>query len=41
MEIDRSAGKLYWSNHGTRVIQRANLDGSEIEDVVVVNPYGV
>lgn len=29
-----SGQKVYWSDHGTKKIQRANLDGSRVEDVV-------
>ena len=29
-----SRGKLYWTDDGTQKIQRANLDGSGVEDVV-------
>lgn len=34
LAIDSLAGKLYWTNSPAGSIQRANLDGSEIEDVV-------
>jgi len=29
------AGKIYWANPGQNKIQRASLDGSNIENVVV------
>ncbi len=32
--LDVAHGKLYWINFGEHVIQRANLDGGEIEDIV-------
>ena len=37
------ADKMYWADVVTGKIQRANLDGSDIEDVVVVSsgPYGI
>ena len=34
LALDVGAGKLYWVDAGTRTIQRANLDGSQVEDVV-------
>ena len=34
LALDASAGKLYWSDSGTDKIQRSNLDGSEVEDLV-------
>ena len=27
-------GKMYWTNPATGKIQRANLDGSDVEDLV-------
>lgn len=40
------AGKLYWADAGSFKIQRANLDGSEVEDLVTVShglkdPYSI
>ena len=35
-----SAGKMYWTDYGMRKIQRANLDGTEIEDLVTRGPGG-
>jgi len=32
--LDLNAGKMYWVDSGTEKIQRANLDGTNIEDVV-------
>lgn len=32
--VDTAAGKLYWTDIGTGKIQRANLDGSSVEDLV-------
>ena len=32
--LDVAAGKLYWTDIGTQKIQRANLDGTEVEDLV-------
>ena len=35
---------MYWTDRGTKKIQRANLDGSQIEDLIVANliePYGI
>lgn len=34
LAIDSAEGKLYWTNSPAQKIQRANLDGSDIEDVV-------
>jgi hypothetical protein len=34
LAIDSAAGKLYWTNSPAGAIQRSNLDGSDIEDVV-------
>lgn len=36
--------KIYWSQLGTRTIQRANLDGSNVEDIITLdgfNPNGI
>ena len=32
--VDAVNGKIYWTDRGTRKIQRANLDGTDIEDLV-------
>ncbi len=32
--IDPAGGKMYWTNPGAGKIQRANLDGSQVEDLV-------
>ena len=32
--LDVAAGKMYWTDAGTDKIQRANLDGSVVEDLV-------
>ena len=32
--LDVEGGKMYWTDSGTDKIQRANLDGSNIEDIV-------
>ena len=39
-----ASGKMYWTDLGTEKIQRANLDGSNVEDLVttgVVRPAGI
>ena len=45
MEVDMADGKIYWSNRGAAdgTIQRCNLDGSSMEDVVtgLKAPYGI
>ncbi len=39
MKIDESAGKLYWSDREGMAIQRCNLDGSQLETLLVTgNP---
>lgn len=35
--IDKSAGKMYWTDQLSSKIQRANLDGTNIEDLVKPN----
>ena len=32
--LDLTEGKIYWADEGTHKIQRANLDGSNIEDLI-------
>ncbi len=41
--VDGEEGKLYWTEAGTAKIQRANLDGTDIEDVVtnLNTPFGI
>jgi sugar lactone lactonase YvrE len=34
LALDVIAGKIYWADHGRRTISRANLDGSQVEDVI-------
>ena len=34
MALDAVGGKLYWTELGTKKIQRANLDGTSVEDLV-------
>ncbi len=34
LALDGVAGKLYWADYGTDKIQRSNLDGTEVEDVI-------
>jgi len=34
LALDVAAGKLYWADWDRYTIQRANLDGSQVEDVV-------
>ena len=34
LALDAAGGKLYWTDNGTDRIQRSNLDGTEIEDLV-------
>ena len=44
LALDVSAGKLYWADSSTDKIQRANLDGSDIEDLVtegLLSPRGL
>ncbi len=41
--LDMAGGKMYWTDSGTEKIQRANLDGSNIENIVtgVEAPNGI
>lgn len=42
--LEASSGKLYWSDAGLRAIRRANLDGSDLEDIVMLSsgcPAGI
>ncbi len=38
-----ASGKMYWTDNVTGKIQRADLDGANIEDLVtgLSNPYGI
>jgi sugar lactone lactonase YvrE len=40
--IDEKAGKIYWTNVDYNLVQRANMDGSEVENLLVVTyPQGI
>jgi len=41
--VDGEDGKLYWTEAGTAKIQRANIDGTDVEDVVtnLNTPFGI
>ena len=42
--LDVTDRKMYWTDWGTDKIQRANLDGTGVEDVVttgLVDPWGI
>ena len=42
--VDEKDGKIYWADSDTRKIQRSNLDGTEIEDIITAksgSPYYV
>jgi DNA-binding beta-propeller fold protein YncE len=39
--IDPGNGKMYWGDTGTRKLQRSNLDGSNIEDLIEVRSSDV
>src|SRR5262245_48381451 len=46
MALDQNAGKIYWTDTATSKIQRANLNGSAVEDLVtglagIEVPFGV
>ncbi len=43
IDLDSVSGKMYWTDRGTKKIQRANLDGSNVEDLITgLNyPYGI
>jgi low density lipoprotein receptor-related protein 5/6 len=36
--LDIAAGKMYWTDNDTHRVQRANLDGSDIEDLAFTEP---
>ena len=38
--LDTTADKIYWADYGSDKIQRANLDGSEVEDLVTTGILG-
>jgi len=38
--VDTSAGKVYWVNGTTGKIYRANLDGTDVEDLVTLSFFG-
>ena len=38
--LDVAAGKMYWTEWSTARIQRANLDGSQVETLVAKDPSG-
>ena len=40
LALDHIAAKLYWINLANRSIQRANLDGTAIEDLIAINLQG-
>ncbi len=40
LTLDYRGRKLYWTNYGARTIQRANLDGTNIETVVTAAEAG-
>ncbi len=43
--LDIAAGKVYWTDYAFDVVRRANLDGSDVEDLFIVgdnlNPGGI
>ncbi len=42
--LDLEYGKMYWTDQNTHKVQRANLDGTDVEDLVVTGldrPYGI
>ena len=39
--LDVEAGKIYWIEDGGKAIRRANLDGSNVEDVVISTMGGL
>lgn len=40
IEVDYLGRKLYWTDHMARIIQRANLDGSNVEDFLTATDVG-
>ena len=46
LALDLRGGKMYWTDRGTAKIQRANLDGSGVEELLtsavgLENPSGL
>ena len=41
--LDVAGGKMYWTDYGTDKVQRANMDGSNVEDLLtgLSNPVGI
>ena len=39
--VDSAGGKVYWTDFSTDKIQRANLDGSDPEDLVTTGTFGL
>lgn len=42
--LDVPGGKIYWADNGTDKIHRANLDGTEVKNLVTIGldaPYGI
>jgi DNA-binding beta-propeller fold protein YncE len=37
--LDTNRGKIYWTDRSEKTIRRANLDGTQIEDVVTTDKY--
>ena len=38
LALDPTSEKIYWADSAARKIQRANLDGSKVEDIATFNP---
>ena len=38
--LDVAGGKMYWTDAGSDKIQRANLDGSGVEDLIITYSSG-
>ena len=34
IEVDSVSGKIYWTDAGLKKIRRANLDGTDVEDLI-------
>ena len=39
LALDPTSEKIYWADSAARKIQRANLDGSKVEDIATFNPH--
>jgi hypothetical protein len=39
--LDVASGKVYWTDAGSDKIQRANLDGSGVEDLIITYSSGL